>query len=46
MTKTANPIYDIVFKYLMSDSKIAKLILSKKKGEGAILRSKLKSSKP
>ena len=24
----ANPIYDVVFKYLMDDSKIAKLIIS------------------
>jgi len=28
MTKIANPIYDVVFKYLMSDNKIAKLVLS------------------
>jgi hypothetical protein len=28
MTKIANPIYDVVFKYLMSDNKIAKLMLS------------------
>ena len=28
MTKIANPIYDVVFKYLMSDSKIAKLLIS------------------
>jgi hypothetical protein len=25
----ANPIYDVVFKYLMEDNKIAKLIISK-----------------
>ena len=24
----ANPIYDVVFKYLMEDSKIAKLVIS------------------
>jgi len=28
MTKIANPIYDVVFKYLMSDNKIAKLLIS------------------
>jgi len=28
-TEIANPIYDVVFKYLMSDSKIAKLLISK-----------------
>ena len=28
MTKIANPIYDVVFKYLLSDNKIAKLMLS------------------
>ncbi len=28
MTKVANPIYDVVFKYLMSDNKIAKLLIS------------------
>lgn len=28
MTKIANPIYDVVFKYLMSDNRIAKLMLS------------------
>ncbi len=28
MIKIANPIYDVVFKYLMSDNKIAKLVLS------------------
>ncbi len=28
MIKIANPIYDVVFKYLMSDNKIAKLMLS------------------
>ena len=28
MTKIANPIYDVVFKYLMSDNKIAKLVLT------------------
>ena len=28
MTKVANPIYDVVFKYLLSDNKIAKLLIS------------------
>jgi len=28
MTKVANPIYDVVFKYLMSNNKIAKLLIS------------------
>ena len=28
MTKIANPIYDVVFKYLLSDNKIAKLLIS------------------
>ncbi len=28
MTKIANPIYDVVFKYLMADNKVAKLLLS------------------
>lgn len=28
MTKIANPIYDVVFKFLMSDNKIAKLLIS------------------
>lgn len=28
MTKIANPIYDVVFKYLMSDNKIAKLLIT------------------
>ena len=28
MTKIANPIYDVVFKYLISDNKIAKLLIS------------------
>ena len=28
MTKIANPIYDVVFKYLLSDHKIAKLLIS------------------
>jgi len=28
MTNIANPIYDVVFKYLMSENKIAKLFLS------------------
>ena len=27
--KVANPIYDVVFKYLLDDKKIAKLIISK-----------------
>jgi hypothetical protein len=31
--KIANPIYDVVFKYLMDDNKIAKLIISKIIGE-------------
>ncbi len=29
MIYIANPIYDVVFKYLMDDSKIAKLLISK-----------------
>ncbi len=28
MTRIANPIYDVVFKYLLSDNKVAKLLLS------------------
>ncbi|MCX7953860.1 MAG: hypothetical protein N3A01_01575, partial [Bacteroidales bacterium] len=28
MTLIANPIYDVVFKYLMEDNKVAKLLLS------------------
>lgn len=28
MTKVANPIYDVVFKYLLSDNKVAKLLIS------------------
>lgn len=28
MTKIANPIYDVVFKYLLSDNKIAKILIS------------------
>lgn len=28
MTQIANPIYDVVFKYLMNDEKVAKLLLS------------------
>ncbi|MCS7029542.1 MAG: hypothetical protein NZ519_12335, partial [Bacteroidia bacterium] len=28
MIKIANPAYDVVFKYLMEDNKIAKLLLS------------------
>jgi hypothetical protein len=31
--KIANPIYDVVFKYLMDDNKIAKLVISKIIGE-------------
>ena len=31
--KIANPIYDVVFKYLMDDNKIAKLMISKIIGE-------------
>ena len=31
--KIANPIYDVVFKYLMGDNKIAKLVISKIIGE-------------
>ena len=31
--KIANPIYDVVFKYLMEDSKIAKLLISTIIGE-------------
>ena len=29
MVHIANPIYDVVFKYLMDDSRIAKLLISK-----------------
>ena len=36
MTKIANPIYDVVFKYLMSDNKIAKLLISDLLGEKSI----------
>ncbi len=28
MLQIANPIYDVVFKYLMNDEKVAKLLLS------------------
>ena len=28
MVEIANPIYDVVFKYLMNDEKVAKLLLS------------------
>jgi hypothetical protein len=28
MVEIANPIYDVVFKYLMRDEKVAKLLLS------------------
>ncbi len=34
--KVANPIYDVVFKYLLDDKKIAKLIISKILGEDII----------
>jgi len=33
MTQIANPIYDVVFKYLMEDAKVAKLLLSAIIGE-------------
>ena len=38
----ANPIYDVVFKYLMEDSKIAKLMISSITGE---IINKIKLSK-
>ncbi len=34
--KVANPIYDVVFKYLLDDKKIAKLIISKIIGEDVV----------
>ena len=33
MLQIANPIYDVVFKYLMDDNKVAKLLLSAIIGE-------------
>jgi len=36
LMKVANPIYDVVFKYLLDDKKIAKLIISKILGEDII----------
>ena len=34
--KIANPIYDVVFKYMMDDKKIAKLLISKIIGQEVI----------
>jgi len=37
MTQIANPIYDVVFKYLMEDAKVAKLLLSAIIGEEVVV---------
>lgn len=34
--RIANPIYDVVFRYLMQDNKVAKLVLSAITGENIV----------